>query len=302
MVNSATLQTLSENAISLDETGEWPFRQFELLAQEGILRWGIPEEFGGQPILQRELLEGYEQLAAACMTTTFILTQRMGACQRIAASENQLARERLLPDLAVGRTFATVGISHLTTSRQHVKTPAVQVELQGDQISLNGMIPWVTGAPHADTIVTGGTCSDGRQVLIALPTRQAGVSVQPHARLMALTASHTATIQLQKVQLSTDDLLAGPVDSVMTTGPGSGTGSLTTSVLALGLSQRVARFIREQAKVRPDLTEVSQRFDAELISLHNDLYQSATNPEPTAQTLNSASIRQRANSLALRIS
>lgn len=302
MINSQLLQSLSEYATSLEGSGAWPSRQFELLNQAGILSWGIPVEYGGHPISQKELLEGYEQLAASCLTTAFILTQRMGACQRIVASNNESLKARLLPDLANGKLFATVGISHLTTSRQHIKTPAVQAQITGSTIRLNGMIPWVTGASQADIIVTGGTCENGKQVLVVLPVKNPGVEVLPFAELMALTSSQTATVQLSDVELSADSLLAGPVESVMFQGVGSGTGSLTTSVLALGLAQRVARLIREQAALRPDLQEVSRRFDGEVIGLHNDLYFAATNPETTAKQMNASSIRQRANSLALRIS
>jgi alkylation response protein AidB-like acyl-CoA dehydrogenase len=303
MLDSAILDFLATRAAEVDRTQAWPAEQFAHLAQAGVLGWFIPEEFGGIPVSGDDRLIGYEELSTACLTTAFILTQRNGACQRIANSQNESLKARLLPALAGGQTFATVGISHLTTSRQHVRTPAVQVELQGNTLQVNGLIPWVTGAPFAQHIVTGGVCPDGRQVLIALPTDAAGVSIQPHARLLALTASHTATVEVQQTRLSSDFLLAGPVENVMQSGVGAGTGGLTTSVLALGLAQRCLNLIETQAGMRADIRPVAEPFAAEVGQLRTDLFQAAKEEDISpGKTLPAAVIRQRANSLALRMS
>jgi len=305
-VDSDLLKRLHQAAIGLDQSGAWPQQQFRWLAEKGILAEGIPQEFGGRLISKQELLQEYEQISAACLTTSLILTQRNGACQRLSGCSNNLLRQKLLPGLARGELFATVGISHLTTSRQHVRAPAVTAEITGDLIRLNGTIPWVTGAAHAQYVVTGGTCSDGRQVLMALPTEASGVTVLPHAQLMALTASQTASMELRDVSISSVHLLAGPVHEVMKQGQGGGTGSQVTSTLALGLSRRMLDLLQQQAEIRPDLLDVASRFDSELNQLRQDLYRSAmessTDPEalPTIPAT-AAEIRERANSLVLRI-
>ncbi|MEZ6056384.1 MAG: hypothetical protein R3C01_06735 [Planctomycetaceae bacterium] len=69
-------------------------------------------------------------------------------------------------------------------------------------------------------MVTGGTVEDGRQVLVAPPMETCGVQVAPAARLLALTASQTASVTLNNVRLPLDYLLHGPVHQVMRRGPG----------------------------------------------------------------------------------
>src|SRR5690606_19576549 len=112
---------------------------------------------------------GYLALSEACLTTTFVITQRMGAVQRIAGSENHQLQAELLDDLVRGDTFATVGISHLTTSRRHLARPVLQAEPSGSGFVLNGFSPWVTGTPWADYFVVGATLDDGRQILTVVP-------------------------------------------------------------------------------------------------------------------------------------
>lgn len=291
---------LADRTADLDRSGSWPREQLAWLADAGILGCVIPREFGGSDVSDVELLQGYDQLAAACLTTTFVLTQRNGACQRIAGSDNQELKSRLLPDLAIGKSFATVGISHLTTSRQHLHMPAVQAEFSGDTIRLKGIIPWVTGAEYAQHIITGGTLPDGRQILVALPATAAGVTVLPHAELLALTASFTASVELRDVVVSAEELIAGPVAGVMKQGGRGGTGSLGTSSLALGLATRAIQMIEQQAHLRDDLCGVAGDFREEECSLRADLYQAAEHGDGGQLRLSSSAIRQRANSLALR--
>ncbi len=295
------LEDLAGRAEEADRSGKWPEWQLERLADENVLGWVIPPEYGGSGIDSEALIYGYERLTTACLTTAFILTQRNGACQRIAGCDNDDLKTELLPGLNEGRLFATVGVSHLTTSRQHLTQPAVRVAEEGDTLVLNGLIPWVTGGIPADYVVTGGTCGDGRQVLIALPTKSAGVTMQQPAPLLALDASLTGSIALNDVRVNRRFLLAGPVVGVMQQGQGGGTGSVATSSLAIGLAGRSLAYLMRECERRPDLETVVEPFAEEWSALREDLY-AAARGEATPDTLHlsSESLRGRANSLALR--
>ena len=295
------LADLSHRAADVDQQGTWPEWQFQRLGEEGVLGWVIPPEYGGSHLDAEAVIFGYERLATACLTTAFILTQRNGACQRIAGCDRDDLKSELLPDLAAGRLFATVGVSHLTTSRQHLSRPAVQVADGSDGLVLNGFVPWVTGARFADYVVTGGTYADGRQVLIALPTALDGVTMEEPAPLLALNASQTGSIRLEEVRVERRFLLAGPVAGVMQQGQGGGTGSVTTSSLAVGLTGRSLAHLMRESEQRKDLKSVVDPFVEEWTELRQDLY-AAARGEATAGTprLTNESIRGRANSLAMR--
>ena len=84
-------------------------------------------------------------------------------------------KELLLPDLASGKSFATVGISHLTTSRQHMKTPVLRAERVDGGFVFDGYSPWVTGAPHAQHVVTGAVMMENGE-----PTSRASAGRVAH--------------------------------------------------------------------------------------------------------------------------
>lgn len=296
------LAKLTEEAQGADRD-EWPAAQLGHMTAGDVMKWVIPEQWGGEPISSAEMTNRYVALAEACLTSTFVLTQRNGACQRLAGSDNESLKERVLPHLARGDAFATVGISHLTTSRQHMRTPVVQIEERDGEFVINGQIPWVTGAAHADYIVTGGTTSDGRQALLCLPTETPGVTVGPHAQLLALTGSYTASVELKNVVLSRNWLIAGPVEQVMKQGSGGGAGSYVTSALAIGVARRCARQLQREAERRADLSATADAFEAEVSTLATDLDRAVhSEAEEVLAHLGAPQIRQRANSLVSRIS
>jgi len=282
-----------------EQTSFWPSERIETLRDAGVLKWNLPVEFGGIGMEDADMLEGYRQLASACLVTTFILTQRNGACQRIMTSPKCAARERLLPQLVSGGIFATVGISHLTTSGQHLRTPDVQAKADRDGFLLEGFVPWATGATQADILVTGGQLDDGRQLLAAIPTDRQGIQVNSPVELMALGSSQTGSVKLTAVKIHADEILHGPVEAVMQQGSGGGAGSLGTSALAAGATEGMLRHLQIEADRRPDLIEFCKPLQVAADDLRQQIRETSRGSHPAGSGA-SEPIRQTANSLVLR--
>ena len=292
----ALCQQLRGLSSKLEAPGAWPAEQLRLCAEHGVFEWFMSAESGGQGWSDVDQVRGYLKLSAACLTTTFVITQRTGACTRIEASRNATARERLLPDLIAGRKFATVGISHLTTSRRHLAQPVLRAEETSAGFLLDGFSPWVTGAPFADVIVIGATLADGRQILAALPTDLPGVTVPPPAQLVGVSASQTGPVNCDRVHMDHEWLLEGPLMDVMKQGVGAKTGGLQTSTLAVGLAQAALEYLAEESRCRAELTASTVALRREWVELQRDLLAAACD-EPRCSN---ESLRSRANSLVLR--
>jgi butyryl-CoA dehydrogenase len=275
------LEALAAGANRADEDAAWPEESWALLRQAGVLRWSIPSEFGGIGLGQSALLDGYEQIAGACLTTAFILSQREGAVRRLLANPIPELQRRLLPGLASGELFASVGLSQLTTSRQHQSPSLVATPLGAGSYRLDGLIPWVTGADQADFLIVGGTIADGRQVLLVMPTDRPEAAVEAPAHLMALAGSRTSQVRCAGVELGKEFVLAGPSEKVLTSGRGGGVGGLETSCLALGLAGAATEHLRREAESRPDLRDIAGRFEAARRAARERLHRLAeTEPGP----------------------
>ena len=290
---------LREAATELSLKKHWPSQQLDWLNEFGVFKCFIPSEFGGAELSPDAILELYLELGQACMTTTFVLTQWNAACKRIQASTNEPLKRELLPKLASGSLFATVGISHLTTSRQHISKPVLSAETRDDGFVLNGISPWVTGAMYADIIVVGAITEDGQQILVALDRDSPGVEAHSGADLIALSSSCTDQIKLNQVFVPRERVVAGPASDVLKSKTGGGAGGLQTSTLAIGLAWAAAKYLQQEAVRRPELELIATKLCKDCEDLQRKLFDLANGK---AEAISAADLRQHANSLVLRSS
>ncbi|REJ67886.1 MAG: acyl-CoA dehydrogenase [Planctomycetota bacterium] len=289
---------LADRAAELDRQQAWPEEQLRLCAEAGLWRWFLSPADGGLGWSEADLMRGYLRLARACLTTTFVITQASGALRRIATSQHDEVRERVLPALLAGDAFTTLGISHLTTSRRHLAEPALRATPEGDGFRLDGYSPWVTGGLYADWIVTGAQLADGRQILTIVPTSAAGVDCDEPTELVALSGSKTGAVQLREVFVDSAWLLAGPVENVLVGAKGASTGGLQTSALAIGLADAAVTLVEAERARRTELDEAAAALRHELGAVMSDLLSLAEGEA----VCTSEQLRSRANSLVLRAS
>ncbi len=263
------------------------------------------------------LLEFYVWLASGCLTTAFVMTQRSAALRRIETSENEFARTKLLASIQSGNSFATVGISHLTTSRRHLSQPPLRATRVKNGWILNGFSPWVTGGHFSDWLVVGAVeddCVGGgpvsslkpRELLLSIARDQAGVIVEPSSELMALNASSTGPVRFEHVAADHGDLLHGPVANVMeassckttsstNAGIGSGPGGLQTSALAIGHAAQAIEYLLKESRLREDIRRVAEGLQNQWKVVFDELSQMNHWVGPQ----DPSSLRKKANDLAL---
>lgn len=295
------LQTLCEHLASVPDSSCFPENALQRCAEAGFYRWFVSKEHGGFGWSSTDIAKGYLELSKANLTVTFILTQRVAALRRIAGCQSEPLKERLLEPLLAGEIAATVGISHLTTSRQHLGKPVFAASELENGFRVNGMSPWVTGGCGADIVLMGASMvdqeqrADGREILFVVETADEKVTVKPGFDLVALAASQTGAVHVDHLMVPDEDIVAGPVEQVLT-GNGGGAGGLQTSVLALGLTGAAIDFIESEAQRRSDLASAQTALREQHDLLCRDLF-AATDG---STEITAAEIRSQSNSLALR--
>lgn len=268
-------ERLTVAAEEADRQLDWPVSSWDLLRQSGAVGWSIPHEYGGAGLSAVELLSGLEGIASGCLTTAFALSQREAAIRHLLKGPVAL-RERFLPRLARGEIYMTVGLSQLTTSRQH-QGPALRATLLSDgRVRLEGEIPWVTGADQAAGIIVGATLADSTQVLLVLPAERLVGQIDSPLPLASLGGSRTSLVHCREVIIEPAEILVGPVESVLGK---SGGGGLDTSCLAIGLSAAAVGYLREEVAARPALDEMTVGFERTLETVRGQLHELAVAPD-----------------------
>ena len=302
-VDCPAFETLCHNLGTDRSVGEngWPRQQLDRMARAGVYRWFVPIEKGGLGWTNRDITRAYLKMSQACLASTFVLTQQIAALKRITASTNISLIDQHLPKFLSGESTATVGISHLTTSRLHLKKPVMIAEQCDGGYLLNGLCPWVTGANDASQLLVGGIVqaenSNGLQILGLVPIDDPGVTVDPGFELIALTETHTGKVHLKDVFVGDETLVAGPHENVLASlSSGPSTGSYQSSALALGLAAAAIDFIQTESEHRPDLKPGANS----LSTSHRTTVESLLQAASGAPTCSNEQLRADANSLVLR--
>lgn len=290
-------RALSDSSPQLDENS-WPAELLNICRTHGYFGWFAPAAWGGEDWSETDLLETYLVLAQINLTTAFIMTQRAAAVDRVQRFGSRPLQQRVLPGLTRGELFATVGISHLTTSRQHLAGPAVLATSDRSGWTLNGESPWVTGAIRADWFVVGAATTDRLPVMVAIDARSPGVTIQAPRALTGLGGSLTGAVSLDRVTVPMENVLLSPQPDGLGRSDGGRTGGLPTSALALGHARRSIRYLRSESTQRPELLSIADGLERENLELTEwllDLSQGG-------KRYDSETLRKRANDHVLRAS
>ena len=268
--------------------GPWASGSMRALAAHKILAEFIPADCGGTAAPEATLVATLTAIASSCLTTALALSQWAAAVRIIAAGPPGV-RSALLPSLAAGTTFTTVGISQLTTSRQHLGRPALVAAEDREGWRLDGLCPWVTGADACDTLVTGAATAGGGQVFLVVPTAAAGVTVEPPLEMLALGGSRTAVVRFTGVRPA--HVIEPPEKQAPRTG------GLATTALALGAARATVALVADEASRRESLAPIAAGLGTELATLVGRLDAAARAGIPPAER---DALRGAANDLVLR--
>mgnify|MGYP003332635892 FL=1 len=267
----ALCESLARRADETARVGPWQSGCFRLLADAGVLAAFIPADCGGTAADERAVLPMLASIAERCLTTALALTQWASAVRIIAGGPPQVRAARL-PTLARGTALTTVGISHLSTSRRHLGTPALVASPDGDGWRLNGVCPWVTGADSSDTIVTGAQLAAGEQVFFIVDTASPGLDIAPPMQLLALSGSRTSRVAFRDVRPK-EIIVPGAAGGVRT-------GGLSTTALALGSTNASLALLDREAEARPALAPIAASLRAEANEIAGRLQAASAGAEP----------------------
>ena len=230
------LAGIADKADAVDSHSLWPQSSLRRLKQAGAMRWAVERRFGGTGMAAMALHRRYEQVAACCLTTALAWTQRDAAVGLLQSCPATSAIGTVLQTLAQGRSWATIGISQLTTSTQHQHQPAVVAARTAAGWTLDGRIPWVTGANESRWIVVGTKTTNRQELLVLLPTSHKGVTPGRPPPMAALNGSKTCAVRLKGVEVRPSLVLLGPCAHVLAARDAVRRFSLTTCVLPLGVA------------------------------------------------------------------
>ena len=192
----ALVELLARDATVVDQSRTVPTSHFAAFAAAGLYGAFAPKEAGGLELDLAEASDLVEQLAAACLTTTFVWLQHFRLLAALLDPATPEHLRSMLPEVMSGQVKGGVSLGGLLPGPARLTATATD-----DGWLLNGDAPWVSGWGIVDKLVV--TAREGTQSVASFlldATLCEGLTVTP-LHLSAMNASATVTLTFSNVKV-----------------------------------------------------------------------------------------------------
>ncbi len=186
---AAVVDTLTNDASATDRGDSIPQSHFDHLAALGLYGAFAPIELGGLGLSLAHLSDIVEELASACLATTFVWIQHF----RLLAAALDLNAPAIVGDLRdeIVRGQITGGIALTGLQPGPARLTAAPAR---DGWTLDGEAPWVSGWGLVDRLVVAARGPDDTVVTVVLDAKdQPGLGVARRQLFCAQCQCHRAT-------------------------------------------------------------------------------------------------------------
>jgi alkylation response protein AidB-like acyl-CoA dehydrogenase len=180
-------EVLFPAALATDRAETVPVELLDALADAGLYGLTGPASAGGLEADFGDVCAVVERLASGCLTTAFVWVQHLGAVFAAAGSSNA-AVAAWLPELCRGERRAGLALGGALPGK-----PLLVALEAGDDWSLSGVSPFVSGWGRIDVIHTSARTEDGRLIWALVDAEERETLSVERLELVALDA--TATVR-----------------------------------------------------------------------------------------------------------
>jgi alkylation response protein AidB-like acyl-CoA dehydrogenase len=195
----ALIELLSHDAAVIDQSLTIPPSHLSAFSAAGLYGAIAPKAVGGLELDLAKTCDLVEQLAAACLTTTFVWLQHfrlLGAMLDPATPENLRS---MLPSVISGEVKGGVSLGGLLPGPARLTAEAAD-----DGWLLNGDAPWVSGWGIVDDLVVTAREGSKSVASFVLDAKLGdGITMTP-LHLSAMNASSTVTVSFSNVKVPRD--------------------------------------------------------------------------------------------------
>jgi len=248
-----------------DEKGETPLYLLKKAFESGLLNGNIPKAYGGQGYGLIEAAIVTEEIAAACPGMATSLFDNSLGLEPLILSNNQVLKERFLPELLKDFKLICFATSEPTMGSD-VAGMRCQATPDGEDYILNGTKYWITNAGIADyqTVFATVNPSSMHQGLAAflIDRNWEGVMVGRAIPKMGQRSSNTAGIHLKNVRVPKENVIAPPGEGFVLAMRTFGRTRPIIGAFAVGAARSAMEYAIDYAKKRRTFGRTLSNFQA----------------------------------------
>lgn len=203
---------IAPHAAHYDETGEYPWPILQKAFDAGLMYVNVPQNWGGAGLSLVDECLVQEELAWGCVGISGAATiSNIPALGIILAGSDEQGK-RFLGGAIENRSVSCYALSE-PGAGSDVKSIRTAARRIGNEFSISGSKCFISSATAAShMLLFAYTDPDlGHRGISAfwIPTDRAGVRVGPAEKKMGQQASHIASIYLEDVKATADEIIGG---------------------------------------------------------------------------------------------
>lgn len=209
LAKSIAKEKIEPRAMEVDRTGEFPWDNVKIMAENGLFGVHVPEAYGGAGSDMISHVAVIEEIAAVCASTSVAgSTQALTMAPfLIGASEAQ--KKKYVTPLAQGEVLGSFGITEpgAGSDVSSLKTTAV---LDGEDYIINGQKVFITNAGESEIYVIVARTSEHRTKGISLMIVEKGtpgLSFGKAEDKLGIRGSITREVLLEDVRVPKENII-----------------------------------------------------------------------------------------------
>ncbi len=230
---------LAPNVAAAEAEHRFPRAAFASLGELGLLAMPFDERWGGGGLAYEVYLQALEEIGGAWASVGVGVSVHGLACLAVAAHGSPQQQERWLPELLGGHQLGAYCLSEADAGSDP-GAMRTRAERHDGGYRIRGTKAWVTHGGEADFYTVFARTSDDRRHGIScflVPADAPGLHPQPPERKMGLTASTTASIVFEDVEVGGERLIGDEGAGLAIALGALDSGRLGIAAVAVGLAQ-----------------------------------------------------------------
>lgn len=200
---------IAPRAIDVDRTGEFPWDNIKIMAENGLFGVHVPEEYGGVGSTMVSHVLVVEEIAKACASTSVALSTQALAIAPFLIAGTEEQKKKYVTKMATGEVLGSFGITEPEAGSDvsSAKTTAVK---DGDDYIINGQKVFITNAGLSEVYVIVARTSEERTkgiTLFIVEKGTSGLSFGKEEDKMGIRGSVTREVILENVRIPKENII-----------------------------------------------------------------------------------------------
>jgi alkylation response protein AidB-like acyl-CoA dehydrogenase len=249
---TTVIERFANDAAAVDRAETLPRDHLDALADLGLYGAFAPESDGGLGLSAGELFMVIEELAAACLASTFVWIQHLRLLAAVLDDKAPASLAEMRSKVIHGEIKGGVALTGLLPGPSRLTATKTS-----DGWLLDGTAPWVSGWGIVDELFVAARGPDETVVsLLVAPREQSGLSIT-RREMSAINATSTIALVFQSFEVDDSHVVSQDAYDPLQE---SGVGLRPNGSLALGVTRRCCALIGE-SDLDDELTETRAYLD-----------------------------------------